>query len=69
SEVMLACNNADIMVVEPNIKSHNVFKLTDYREAFDRADIVVYLTAHKEFKTLPQDVDNKIIFNFAGVKP
>ena len=44
TKVMQSCNNADILVVEPNIKEHNVFKLTDYREAYDRADIVVFLT-------------------------
>ena len=49
TKVMQSCNNADILVVEPNITSHNVFKLTDYREAYDRADIVVFLTAHDPF--------------------
>ncbi len=33
SKVMQSCNNADILVVEPNVKNHNVFKLTDYKEA------------------------------------
>ena len=30
TKVMQSCNNADILVVEPNVKEHNVFKLTDY---------------------------------------
>ena len=42
--VMQSGNNADILVVEPNISEHNVFKLTDYREAYERADIVVFLS-------------------------
>ena len=46
TRVMQGCNNADILIVEPNITEHNVFKLTDYKEAYDRADIVVYLVAH-----------------------
>ncbi len=61
-----SCNNADILVVEPNVETHNVFKLTDYREAFDRADIVVMLTAHDPFNTLPRD-ENKVILDFCGI--
>ena len=66
SKVMQSCNNADILVVEPNVKEHNVFKLTDYKEAYDKADIVVFLTAHKPFKTLPWS-DNKVILDFCGI--
>lgn len=66
SRVMQSCNNADILVVEPNVKSHNVFKLTDYKEAYDKADIVVFLTAHNPFKTLNWD-DNKVILDFCGI--
>lgn len=66
SRVMQSCNNANIMVVEPNVASHNVFKLTDYKEAYDKADIVVFLTAHKPFKSLPWN-DNKVILDFCGI--
>ena len=66
TSVMQSCNNADIMVVEPNISEHKVFKLTDYREAFERADIVVMLTAHDQFKTLPW-TDSKVILDFCGI--
>lgn len=66
SKVMQSCNNADILVVEPNVKSHNVFKLTDYKEAYDKADIVVFLTAHTHFKSLPLS-DDKIILDFCGI--
>ncbi len=66
SKVMQSCNNADILVVEPNVKSHNVFKLTDYQEAYNRADIVVFLTAHKPFKSLPWS-DDKVILDFCGI--
>ncbi|WP_339686756.1 UDP-N-acetyl-D-mannosamine dehydrogenase [uncultured Nonlabens sp.] len=54
-------------IVEPNIKEHKVFKLTEYRTAFAKADIVVYLVAHKEFYSLPEDSE-KIVLDFAGVK-
>lgn len=66
SRVMQSCNNADILVVEPNVKSHNVFKLTDYKEAYNKADIVVFLTAHKPFKSLDWD-NNKVILDFCGI--
>lgn len=63
---MQTCNNADILVVEPNIKEHNVFKLTDYKTAYEKADIVVFLTAHNEFKGLIRDA-NKVILDFCGI--
>lgn len=66
SKVMQSCNNANILVVEPNVESHNVFKLTDYRTAYKQADIVVFLTAHDPFKALPYD-ESKIILDFCGI--
>lgn len=66
TKVMQSCNNANILVVEPNVKEHNVFKLTDYKEAYDKADIVVMLVAHDPFKTLPYTTD-KIILDFCGI--
>ena len=66
TRVMQNYNNAEILVVEPNIVSHNVFKLTDYREAYQRADIVVFLTAHDVFKTLEWS-DDKVILDFCGI--
>ncbi|MBQ3152263.1 MAG: UDP-N-acetyl-D-mannosamine dehydrogenase [Bacteroidaceae bacterium] len=65
-KVMQGCNNNNILVVEPNIETHSVFKLTDYKEAYQKADIVVMLTAHDHFKTLPYD-DSKIILDFCGI--
>lgn len=66
AKVMQSCNNADILVVEPNVESHNVFKLTNYREAYEKADIVVFLTAHDPFKSLPYRED-KVILDFCGI--
>ena len=65
-KVMQGCSNADILVVEPNISEHKVFKLTGYREAYDRADIVVMLVAHDVFKELPW-TDKKVILDFCGI--
>lgn len=68
SAVLQGCNNGDILVVEPNISEHNVFKLTPYDEAFRRADIVVFLTAHDEFRTLPADAPGKVVLDFCGIR-
>lgn len=65
-KVMQMCNNADILIVEPNVEEHKTFKLTNYQEAFDKADIVVMLTAHNQFKSLPYD-ESKIILDFCGI--
>ncbi len=66
TKVMQSGSNADILVVEPNVAEHNVFKLTDYHEAYDKADIVVFMVAHDPFKTLPRR-DDKIILDFCGI--
>lgn len=66
TNVMHTCSDCDIFIVEPNIEQHSVFKLTDYKEAYSRADIVVFLTAHKEFFTLPKD-SSKVILDFCGI--
>ncbi len=57
---------AEVLVVEPNIRFHRSFNLVDYCEAYERADIVVFLVAHREFSTLPYRVD-KNVFDFCGV--
>ena len=66
TKVMQNCNNATIFVVEPNVKEHNVFKLTDYEEAYDKADIVVFMVAHDLFTSLPYRKD-KVILDFCGI--
>ncbi len=66
TKVMQGCNNAKILVVEPNIAVHNTFKLTDYRQAYEQADIVVFLTAHTPFKQLAWR-DDKVILDFCGI--
>ncbi len=65
-KVLQNANNEEYFIVEPNIDTHNVFKITDYKDAFEKADIVVYLVAHNEFKGLPRDTSKRII-DFCGV--
>lgn len=66
TRVMQDCCNANILIVEPNISEHPVFKLSEYNEAYDKADIVVFLTAHSAFKAL-QWRDDKVILDFCGI--
>ena len=61
-----AADDAELLVVEPNIHEHKDFRLTDYREAYERADIVVFLTAHTPFRSL-QWSDEKVILDFCGI--
>lgn len=65
TKVMQGHNNADILVVEPNVSEHNVFKLTDYREAYEQADIVAFLVNHREFAELNYR-DDVIMLDFCG---
>lgn len=66
TKVMQGYNNANILVVEPNIQEHKVFKLTNYEKAYKEADIVVFLMAHTPFKKLPLSED-KVILDFCGI--
>ena len=65
-KVLQNANNEQYYIVEPNIESHTVFKLTDYQEAAENADIIVYLVAHKEFKDL-QLSEDKVVLDFCGI--
>jgi UDP-N-acetyl-D-mannosaminuronic acid dehydrogenase len=53
-------------IVEPNIQEHKVFKITTTKEAIIKADIIVYLVAHNEFKNIVYD-DSKMVLDFCGV--
>ena len=65
TKVMQNCNNAQIMIVEPNVQEHNVFKLTKHKEAYEKADIVVFLVNHKEFAELNYRED-VLVLDFCG---
>jgi len=66
-KVLHNSNNEEYYIVEPNIEEHKVFKLTDYKEAAEKADIIVFLVAHNEFKNLDID-DDKVVLDFCGIK-
>lgn len=65
-KVMQSESDGTILVVEPNLEEHSIFKLTDYQEAYNKADIIAFLVKHDEFLKLNYH-DNKIIFDFCGV--
>lgn len=65
-KVLQNSNDEEYFIVEPNISSHKVFKLTDFEVATSKSDIIVFLVAHKEFKSL-NIPSNKIVLDFCGV--
>jgi UDP-N-acetyl-D-mannosaminuronic acid dehydrogenase len=58
---------AEVLVVEPNVDTHKTFNLVAYREAYAKADMVVWLVRHKEFINMPLD-EGKIELDFCGVR-
>ena len=58
---------ADVLIVEPNISTHTSFNLTDSKEAYAKADIIVWLVRHTPFLELPKD-NKKIELDFCGVR-
>ncbi|MBQ0768121.1 MAG: UDP-N-acetyl-D-mannosamine dehydrogenase [Bizionia sp.] len=65
-KVLQNANNEEYYIVEPNIKDHKVFKITGFKEAAQQADIIAFLVAHDEFKTL-EIPSNKVVLDFCGV--
>jgi UDP-N-acetyl-D-mannosaminuronic acid dehydrogenase len=65
-QVFAAETGAELLVVEPNVESHPTYTLTPTDEAYNRADIVVFLTAHTPFRSLPY-CDNKVTLDFCGI--
>lgn len=65
-KVLQDAQDEQYYIVEPNIEDHQVFKITNYKEAADKADIIVFLVAHNEFKNLEISKD-KVVLDFCGV--
>ena len=61
----LIADGLDILVVEPNIESHEEFEIVQDEEAINEADIIVYLVGHKEFKGIR--IFGKSVLDFCGV--
>jgi len=65
-KVLQSSNNEEHFIVEPNINTHSVYKLTDYKEAIEKADIIAFLVAHKEFKEV-EILKDKVVLDFCGI--
>ena len=56
----------DTLIIEPNISEHQLFKLSSINDALEKADIIVWLVLHKEFKAL--EIKKKTIqLDFIGL--
>lgn len=62
---LLSENKYDLLLVEPNLEESKRHDLTDYERISDKADIVAYLVAHKEFRGF---TTNATELDFCGVK-
>ena len=60
-------SRADVLIVEPNITSHPSFHLTDYKEAYHKADIIVWLVRHSVFVGMLEE-EGKLELDFCGVR-
>jgi UDP-N-acetyl-D-mannosaminuronic acid dehydrogenase len=66
AQKILQSMNNQVLIVEPNIREHDEFILTEYQNAYEKADIVAFLVAHDEFKKLKYRED-KVILDFCGI--
>ncbi|TXK75592.1 UDP-N-acetyl-D-mannosamine dehydrogenase [Mesonia sp. K4-1] len=65
-KVLQDAQDENYYIVEPNIEIHQVFKITSYQEALEKADIVAFLVAHQEFKEVSLN-ENQVVLDFCGV--
>lgn len=68
NKVLQNDRNGEYFIVEPNIKEHKVFKLTNYKKAFEGADIIAFLVAHDEFKNSNNTHQDKVVLDFCGIR-
>ena len=64
AETLLNDKAMDVLLVEPNLDAHPQYELLDCNLAIEKADIVVYLVAHKEFRGHKKQL---IDLDFCGV--
>lgn len=62
----LCHTDINIAAVEPNIREYQDIKLLDVNNVAENADIIVFLVAHKEFKTL--NTKDITVLDFCGVR-
>lgn len=64
---IIASEKCEVIVVEPNIASHSSFHITPYYEAYEKADIIVWLVRHTPFLSISAD-SKKIELDFCGIR-
>ncbi|ARN74084.1 UDP-N-acetyl-D-mannosamine dehydrogenase [Oceanicoccus sagamiensis] len=58
----------ELLICEPNLKSHKEFDLVSVEEAIDKADIIMLLVDHKKFKNFKAvELGEKIVIDTRGV--
>ena len=65
-KVLQEANDETYFIVEPNIETHQYYKLTSIEEAVEQADIIAFLVAHDDFKQMKVSED-KVVLDFCGV--
>lgn len=57
----------DALMVEPNIECIPDFNLTESKQAYELADIVIWLVGHSHFKAINKD-PSKVEIDFCGIR-
>ena len=66
-KILQDSDNEEFYIVEPNIKSHSIYKLVDYNTGVEKADIIAVLVAHNEFKSI-EFPPEKVVLDFCGIR-
>jgi len=62
--------NIKLMAVEPNIDSHDKLEIYGLESALGQADMVIFLTAHKEFRKIDSgSLEGKTVLDFCKAYP
>lgn len=64
----LVNENLNLLACEPNLKSHSKITLSSITEVLTKAEILVFLVAHKPFTTLQIPEQTKVL-DFVGIFP
>ena len=60
--------NYDVVIVEPNIESHDLFELISLDQALQQADVLAVLVKHREFLSAEKKAELIAVgaFDFCG---
>ena len=58
---------SDVLIVEPNLSQIDEFELIDFKHAYNKCDIAVFLVNHSKFKEIKIDVNSKKVLDFCGI--